>query len=225
MSASGSDVPAPPRLRALVVDDHDVFRRGLARLLREESMDVIGEASGGRAAIRLAAELHPDVVLMDLSMPDIHGLEATRRIIAGDSGARVIVLTVSDDHEAVIDALLAGAVGYVRKDEPLEKILSVVESAGEGDTVIPPSIGGEVLRRLRAQTPDPTHAHDHAELSARELEVLRLIVDGRDNAAIASSLIISPHTVKNHVASIFQKLEVGNRLQASVQALRRGLVR
>jgi DNA-binding NarL/FixJ family response regulator len=221
---SASSTSAKSKLRAVVVDDHDVFRRGLTRLLADEGIDVVAEASGGRAAIRLAEELRPDVVVMDLSMPDIDGLDATRGIVAGESGARVVVLTVSEDDEAVIEALVAGAVGYVRKDESLEEILSVLESAAAGDTVIPPRIGGEIIRRLRAQ-PGPGSAHSHAALSERELEVLRLIVEGHDNAVIASALIISPHTVKNHVASIFAKLEVANRLQASVQALRRGLVR
>lgn len=208
----------------LVVDDHDVFRRGLVRLLREEGIDVVAEASGGRAGVRLASELRPDVALMDLSMPGMDGLEATREIVAGGSGARVVVLSVSGEDEAVIDALVAGALGYVRKDESLERILSVVRSAMDGDTVIPPRVGGEIMRRLRAQTSGRSDEDPVVELSERELEVLRLIVDGHDNAEIAAILIISPHTVKNHVASIFAKLGVANRLQASVQALRRGIV-
>jgi len=201
-----------------------MFRRGLVRLLQDEGIDVVGEASGGRAAVRLTAELRPEVVLMDLSMPDVDGLEATRRILAGDSGARVVVLSVSEDDDAIIEALVAGAVGYLCKDESLERILSVIESAVGGDTVIPARVGGEILRRLRLQPIGSNHEERDVALSERELEVLRLIVAGHDNAAIASTLIISPHTVKNHVASIFAKLAVANRLQASVQALRRGLV-
>jgi DNA-binding NarL/FixJ family response regulator len=221
-SPSGSSGVAPARV--LVVDDHDMFRRGLVRLLQDEGLDVVGEASGGRAAVRLTAELRPEVVLMDLSMPDVDGLEATRRILAGDSGARVVVLSVSEDDDAIIEALVAGAVGYLCKDESLERILSVIESAVGGDTVIPARVGGEILRRLRLQPIGSNHEERDVALSERELEVLRLIVAGHDNAAIASTLIISPHTVKNHVASIFAKLAVANRLQASVQALRRGLV-
>lgn len=211
-------------LRVLVVDDHDVFRRGLVRLLREDGIDVIAEASGGNAAVRLAAELRPEVVVMDLSMPDLSGLEATRQIVGGSSGARVVVLSVSGDESDVIEALVAGAVGYVGKDETLERILSVLRAAADGDTVIPPRVGGEILRRLRAQPARAEESEPEPSLSERELEVLRLIVDGHDNAAIAEALIISPHTVKNHVASIFDKLGVANRLQASVQALRRGIV-
>jgi DNA-binding NarL/FixJ family response regulator len=223
-STTGSSTAGRLDLRVLVVDDHDVFRRGLARLLREDGIDVLGEASGGRAAVRLADELRPDIVVMDLSMPDMTGLEATRQIVAGGSGARVVVLSVSGDESDVIDALVAGAVGYVGKDEKLERILSVLRAAADGDTVIPPRVGGEILRRLRAQPAPPDEDAPEASLSERELEVLRLIVDGHDNAAIAERLIISPHTVKNHVASIFDKLAVANRLQASVQALRRGIV-
>ena len=208
-----------------MVDDHDVFRRGLVRLLREEGIDVVGEASGGRAAVRLTQELRPDVVLMDLIMPTLDGLEATRTIIAGDSHARVVVLSVAEDDDSMIEALISGAVGYVRKDEPLETILSVLFAAANDETAIPPQVGGEILRRLRDRGPSTSDADHQVELSKREFEVLQLIIDGHDNAAIARALIISPHTVKNHVASIFAKLGVGNRLQASVQALRRGLVR
>jgi DNA-binding NarL/FixJ family response regulator len=222
-SATGSS-PDTLDLRVLVADDHDVFRRGLVRLLREDGIDVLGEASGGRAAVRLAEELRPEVVVMDLAMPDLSGLEATRQIVTGGSGARVVVLSVSGDESDVIDALVAGAVGYVGKDETLERILSVLRAAADGDTVIPPRVGGEILRRLRAQPARSEDTEPEANLSERELEVLRLIVDGQDNAAIAETLIISPHTVKNHVASIFDKLSVANRLQASVQALRRGIV-
>jgi DNA-binding NarL/FixJ family response regulator len=207
-----------------VVDDHDVFRRGLVQLLREEGIDIIGEASGGRAAIRLTTELRPEVVLMDLSMPGVDGLEATRLIIEAGSRAHVIILTITDDDESVIEALMAGAVGYVRKDESLEKMVAAVTAAAAGDVVIPPRVGNEVLERLRTQEISIGRADPEPELSERELEVLRLIVEGHDNAAIASALTISPHTVKNHVANILAKFGVANRLQASVQALRRGII-
>jgi NarL family two-component system response regulator LiaR len=212
----------PAGVRVLLVDDHDVFRRGLAQLLRREGLDVVAEASGGQAGVRLAAELTPDVVLMDLSMPAMSGLEATRAILVADATARVVILTLSDEDEAMLDALLAGAVGYVLKDATLERIVAAIRSAAEGDAVIPPRVAPEILRRLRAA--EPAAVEDGApELSARELEVLRLVVAGHDNAAIASALFISPNTVKRHVASIFDKLGVESRLQASVQALRRGL--
>ncbi|HXE44091.1 MAG TPA: response regulator transcription factor [Conexibacter sp.] len=216
---------APEPIRVLLVDDHDVFRRGLAQLLAAEGIDVVAEASGGEAGVRLAAELAPDVVLMDLSMPGMSGVEATRAIAAdGDGGPAVVVLTLSDDDGSMLEALLAGAAGYVLKEAALEQIVAAVQAAAAGDAVIPPRVAPELLRRLR-DAGSAGGGGDAVELSARELEVLRLIVEGRDNAAIAAELFISPNTVKSHVASIFAKLGVESRLQASVQALRRGIVR
>lgn len=212
-----------PTVRVLLVDDHDVFRHGLAQLLAEEGVEIVAEANSGQAAIRLTAELAPDVVLMDLSMPAMSGVEATRELVAASSGVRVVILSLSDDDESMLDALLAGAVGYVVKDATLERIVAAIRAAAAGDAVIPPRVAPEILRRLRAAEPAATE--DGApELSERELDVLRLIVAGRDNAGIAAELFISPNTVKNHVANIFAKLGVESRLQASVQALRRGLV-
>jgi two-component system nitrate/nitrite response regulator NarL len=208
--------------RVLLVDDHDVFRHGLALLLREHGIDVVAEASGGPAGVRLAAELAPDVVLMDLSMPAMSGVEATRAIVAAAGPPRVVVLTLDDDGEAMLEALLAGADGYVLKEAPLEKVVAAIRAAASGDAVIPPRVAPEILRRLRAALPAP-EPDGAAELSDRELEVLRLIVAGHDNAAIAAELFISPNTVKRHVASIFAKLGVESRLQASVEALRRKL--
>jgi DNA-binding NarL/FixJ family response regulator len=221
-------VSAPDPIRVLLVDDHDVFRHGLAQLLRDEGLHVAAEASGGEAGVRLVAELHPDVVLMDLSMPGISGVEATRAITAAGHATRVVVLTLSDDDATMLEALLAGAAGYVLKEATLEQIVAAVRAAAAGDAVIPPRVAPELLRRLRAAEPqraaEAAAADDALELSERELEVLRLIVDGRDNAAIAAELFISPNTVKSHVASIFAKLGVESRLQAAVQAMRRGLV-
>lgn len=214
-------------IRVLLVDDHDVFRRGLAQLLADEGLEVIAEASGGEAGVRLAGELAPEVVLMDLGMPGMNGVDATRAIAAADEAPPVVVLTLSDDDASMLEALLAGAAGYVLKDATLEQIVAAVRAAAVGEAVIPPRVAPELLRRLRAAEPTSTDgaASDAIELSAREHEVLRLIVDGRDNAAIAGELFISPNTVKSHVASIFGKLGVESRLQASVQALRRGLIR
>jgi DNA-binding NarL/FixJ family response regulator len=223
-SQSGSSSLTPPMARALVVDDHDVFRRGLVRLLRQEGIDVVGEASGGRAAVRLTAELRPEVVLMDLSMPGVGGLEATRDIIESGSSAHIVILTIADDDESIIEALMAGAVGYVQKDESLENIIAAVRAAADGDAIIPQRVGNEVLNRLRKQQAPERGEGPEPELSERELDVLRLIVDGQDNATIASALFISPNTVKNHLANIFEKLGVANRLQASVHAMRRGII-
>lgn len=226
----GCTAELPPMIRVLLVDDHDVFRHGLAQLLGDEGLTVVAEASGGEAGVRLAAELVPDVVLMDLSMPGMDGVEATRAIAARAGAPPVVVLTLSDDDAAMLEALLAGAAGYLLKDATLEQIVAAVRAAAAGEAVIPPRVAPELLRRLRAAEPargaaDGAGEDGAVELSEREHEVLRLIVEGRDNAAIAGELYISPNTVKSHVASIFGKLGVENRLQASVQALRRGLVR
>jgi DNA-binding NarL/FixJ family response regulator len=217
-------VPTPDPIRVLLVDDHDVFRHGLAQLLADEGLAIVAEASGGEAGVRLAAELRPDVVLMDLGMPGMSGVEATRAIAAADAPPNVVVLTLSDDDASMLEALLAGAAGYVLKDATLEQIVVAVRAAAAGEAVIPPRVAPELLRRLRAVEPAPAADEGLVELSEREREVLRLIVAGHDNAAIASELFISPNTVKSHVASIFAKLGVESRLQAAVQALRRGLV-
>lgn len=211
-------------VRALLVDDHDVFRHGLARLLREHGIDVVAEASGGEAGVRLAAELAPDVVVMDLHMPGTSGLEAMRAIAAAGPRPHVLALSMAEDPDEMLAALLAGAAGYVVKDAPVEQLADAIRATATGEATIPAAVAPELLRRLRGAQPPPGLDGD-PQLSARELDVLRLIVDGRDNAAIAAQLFISPNTVKSHVASIFGKLGVESRLQASVHALRRGLVR
>lgn len=212
------------RLRTLIVDDHDVFRRGLAQLLTDAGVDVVGEASNGERGVKLCQELQPQVALMDLNMPGISGIEATRQIVSTSPRVQVVMLTISEDDDAMIDALLAGAAGYLFKDATLEEIVAAVEAAARGDAVIPPRVAPQMLARLRERAPGRQTTGAEADLSERELDVLRLLVDGKDNAAIASELYISPNTVKNHMAKIFTKLGVENRLQAAVQAVRLGLL-
>jgi two-component system, NarL family, response regulator DegU len=210
-------------LGVLIVDDHDVYRRGLSRLLAEEGLEITGEARNGATAVRLAAELKPQVILMDLNMPGMSGIEATRAIIAHRADARVVMLTLFEEEDRVIEALLAGAAGYVLKSDSLESLIATINGAAQGDAIIPPRVGDRVLRLLRERSrrrpTGPT-----VELSERELEVLRLMAEGLDNAAIARRLYISPNTVKNHAANIYEKLGVDNRLQAAMQALRKGLL-
>ena len=212
-------------LRVLLVDDHDLFRTGLRNLLREYGgVSVVGEAANGVEAVRLVRELAPEVVVMDLNMPTMDGVEATRHITALSPLTRVIVLTISEDDTDVMDAIVAGACGYLLKDASIADVVSGIRSAAVGASLISPTIASKVLNRVRASTADENMAESiRAELSDRELEVLRLIANGKDNAQIAAELVISPKTVKNHISNILMKLQIHNRIQAAVYAVRSGL--
>jgi DNA-binding NarL/FixJ family response regulator len=215
------------RARLLLVDDHALFRRGLRRLFEGHGFEIAGEASNGRAAVQLATELEPDIIIMDLSMPVMGGVEAITRIVQRDPDARILVLTISAGEAEVLDALLVGACGYLLKDARAEDIVQGVRAAAAGDSMISPRIAGRLVARLReAGSPAATAnaALDEADLTGREVEILRLIAHGKENSAIAQELFISPKTVKNHVASILSKLEIENRIQAAVVAVRQGLV-
>jgi DNA-binding NarL/FixJ family response regulator len=216
---------AQEELRVLLVDDHDLFRTGLRNLLREYGgVSVVGEAANGVEAVRLVRELAPEVVVMDLNMPTMDGVEATRHITALSPLTRVIVLTISEDDTDVMDAIVAGACGYLLKDASIADVVSGIRSAAVGASLISPTIASKVLNRVRASTADENMAESiRAELSDRELEVLRLIANGKDNAQIAAELVISPKTVKNHISNILMKLQIHNRIQAAVYAVRSGL--
>jgi DNA-binding NarL/FixJ family response regulator len=212
-------------LRVLVVDDHDLFRTGLRSLLEEHGLDVVGEASSGEQAVRLARELTPDVIVMDLNMPGISGVEATRKIAEVAPLTRVVVLTISDQDADVLDAIFAGACGYLLKDASIDDLLRGIEAAAIGDSLISPHIASKVLQRVRASSTLPGGAEAiRSELSDREIEVLKLIANGKDNAEIALELYISPKTVKNHISNILMKLQIENRIQAAVYAVRSGIV-
>ncbi|MBV8997553.1 MAG: response regulator transcription factor [Solirubrobacterales bacterium] len=210
-------------LKVIVVDDHELFRRGLIGLLEERGIEVVGEAALGADAIRQAADIGPCVVLMDLSMPGMSGIEAMQRMAAAAPLARVLVLTVLADDQHVIEALLAGACGYVLKDAQIDQIVEGVRAANRGESVISPRIASRLVRRLR-EPKDVEVQLTGGELTPRELEVLELLARGIDNAEIARVLFLSQHTVKNHVSSILVKLQVENRIQAAVRAVRAGLV-
>jgi DNA-binding NarL/FixJ family response regulator len=212
-------------LRLLIVDDHDLFRTGLRNVLEDRGMSVAAEATSGEDAVEAATRLAPDVVLMDLRMPGMGGLEATRRIIAVAPRTRVLVLTVSDSDSDVIEAILAGACGYLVKDSSLDDLVRGIELAARGEAAISPSVATKVLDRVRATTPDPEYANlITSELSQREIEVLKLLAHGQDNVQIGRELVISPKTVKNHISSILAKLQVENRIQAALYAIRAGIV-
>jgi DNA-binding NarL/FixJ family response regulator len=221
--------PAPARatetLRVLLVDDHDLFRTGLRNLLEEQAVQVIGEAADGSQAIRMVRELAPDVVVMDLNMPGMTGVEATRQVTSQAPLTRVVVLTISDQDEDVMNAILAGACGYLMKDSSIQDLMQGIRAAAVGESLISPHIAAKVLQRMRATgTSEQDAATIRAELSDREIEVLKLIANGKDNAQIAGELHISPKTVKNHISNILMKLQIDNRIQAAVYAVRSGIV-
>jgi NarL family two-component system response regulator LiaR len=175
--------------------------------------------------VRLGLELAPDVIVMDLNMPGLTGVEATRRIVAAAPLSRVVVLTISDQDSDVLDAIVAGACGYLLKDASIEDLLRGIRAAAVGESLISPHIAAKVLQRVRSASTLPGGAEAiRSELSEREIEVLKLIANGKDNAEIARELYISPKTVKNHISNILMKLQIENRIQAAVYAVRSGIV-
>jgi DNA-binding NarL/FixJ family response regulator len=205
------------------VDDHDLFRRGLRELLEEQGIRVIGEAATGEDGVALATRARPDVVVMDLNLPRGSGIDATRQLVAAAPGIRVLVLTVAADERSVLDALIAGASGYLLKNATIEEIAAGVQAAAHGESFVSPRIAHHVLGRLRGQAGPGESAAGEGKLSERELEILRLVAEGRDNDQIAERLFLSPRTVKNHVSSILSKLDMDNRVQAAVYAVRKGI--
>jgi len=211
--------------RVLLVDDHEIYRAGLRGLLEEAGIDIVGEAANGETALQLVEEKHPNVVIMDLNMPGIGGIEAARHISTLAPLTRVIMLTVSSAAPDITDAVLAGACGYLLKSATTQEIVSGIAAASRGDALLSPSVAAKLLERVREQpvrptVPDPASA----SLTDREIEVLRLLSSGMDNAEIGRTLFISPSTVKNHISSILLKLQIENRIQAAVYAVRSGLV-
>ena len=212
-------------LRVLIVDDHDLFRTGLRNLLEEQGVVIVGEAATGAEAVKIVREIAPDVVVMDLNLPGMGGVDATRHITAIAPLTRVVMLTISDQDADVMDAILAGACGYLLKDSSIHDLMAGIRAASLGESLISPNIAAKVLQRVRATSTQPEIADQiRAELSDREIEVLKLIANGKDNAVIAAELHISPKTVKNHISNILMKLQIDNRIQAAVYAVRSGIV-
>jgi DNA-binding NarL/FixJ family response regulator len=222
MEPTQEPVPAA-QLRVLVVDDHPLFRFGLCTVLAAEpSLDVVGEAANGRDAVSAARTFTPDVVVMDLHLPDIDGIEATRQIVGEQPGTGVMVLTMFNDTESVFAAMRAGARGYLLKGSGQEEIVRAVHAVGRGEAIFGPDIATRVLGFFNSGPVTQTDTV-FPELTSREREVLALIADGESNSTIARRLSLSPKTVRNHVSSIFTKLHVADRAQAIVRARKAGL--
>ena len=210
-------------IRVLVADDQSLVRAGFRMLLGgEEGIEVVAEASTGLEAVAQAASSDPDVVLMDIRMPELDGLEATRRILAADPGSRILILTTFDLDEYVYRALQAGASGFVLKDDPPEQLIAAIRTVAGGDALLSPAVTRRVIRQFtRISRSSPPKEFD--ELTGREREVLRLITNGLSNAEIGRELFISETTVKTHVTRVLQKLNLRDRVQAVVLAHQTGL--
>lgn len=208
-------------IRLLLADDHPVVRSGLAGMLDDEpDFEVVGEASDGDEAVRLAAAYRPDVVLMDLRMPGVDGVEATTRIVAGEAGEpapRVLILTTYESDDQILQAIEAGAAGYLLKAAPREEILAGIRSVAAGQSALSPQIAVRLVERMRRPDPGPV-------LTPRELDVLGLVAQGRSNKQIATDLGIGESTVKTHLLKAFDKLGVADRTRAVTLAMERGLL-
>ena len=213
-------------IRIMIVDDHTVVRDGLSAMLgRQQDFAVVGEAQNGLEAIEKTRELRPDVILMDLRMPELTGVEAMRRIREDDPDAKFIVLTTFDSDEYIFDAIEAGAKGYLLKDASREDLFQAVRAVHRGESLIEPGVAAKILDRLAQLSRQSAEPKSIDVLSERELEVLQLMAKGSANKEIAASLSISESTVKTHVANIFQKLEVNHRTEAVTQALQKGIIK
>lgn len=216
-------------VRVLLVDDQALFREALGTLLSvREDIEVVGEAADGQQALRQAAALTPHVTLMDLHMPVLDGIAATRRLLLDQPDVRVLALTTFDDADEVFAALRAGAVGYLLKDVSSERLVEAILAAARGESVLEPSVAAKVVARF-AELHDDDHAATPAQplvvpLTDRELEVIGLLADGRSNREIAAALFLAEGTVKNHVTNVLAKLEARDRTQAALRARALGLV-
>ena len=209
--------------RLLLADDHRMLRDSLRRSLEESGFDVVGEASDGAEAVRLAQSLRPDVVLMDVSMPSLDGVEATRQISRVVPSSQVVMLTMHADGDVMAKAIQAGAIGYLVKDCSMEEVVAAVHVAASGESVLSPGLATSMLADVkRTQQTVPA---DTPIISAREEEVLQLVADGLSLPEVAAALYISVKTVKNHLASIYAKLDARDRTQAVLRAVRMGIIR
>ena len=212
------------RIRILIADDHPVFRFGMRALISAESdVELVGEATNGEEAIELASELRPDVILMDLNMPETNGIEATRRILEANPQAGILVLTMFEDDDSVFAAVRAGARGYVLKGSDGAETLRAIRAVAEGEAIFGPAIARRLMQYFAAPGSETTSLEPFPELTEREHGILDLIARGYTNTAIADRLYLSPKTVRNYVSNIFTKLQVADRAQAIIRAREAGL--
>ncbi|HEX6383369.1 MAG TPA: response regulator transcription factor [Anaerolineae bacterium] len=210
-------------LRVLIADDHPLFRHGIVALLQASAeFEVAGEARSGDEVIALAADLQPDVILMDVQMPGVNGIEATRRILHESPHIRILIVTMFEDDASVFAAMRAGARGYMLKDTEKGEMLRAISAVGSGEAIFSPAIASRLIDFFAAPRPEAP-PHVFPELTAREQEILELIAQGFKNAEIAGRLVLSPRTVRNYVSSIFSKLQVVDRAQAIIRAREAGL--
>jgi DNA-binding NarL/FixJ family response regulator len=220
-----TDASPVPSLRVVVVDDQALMRTGFRMILESAGIEVVAEAENGREAITTVAATNPDVVLMDIRMPELDGVEATRHITASGSTARVLILTTFDLDEYVYRALRAGAAGFLLKDTPPEKLIDAVRVVAAGEALLAPSVTRRLVEEFAATTSDTTPVSGLDELTERETEVLRAMARGLSNAEIAEALFVGETTVKTHVGRVLMKLSVRDRVQAVVAAYESGLIR
>ncbi|MBB5857593.1 response regulator [Amycolatopsis umgeniensis] len=212
-----------PALRVLVVDDHPAFRAAICAMLDgTHGIEVVGQAADGHTAVTEAGRLEPDVVLMDLNLPDLDGVEATRRIVDASPHTGVLMLTMFENETAVFAAMRAGARGYLLKGARNEQVVRAVRVIGDGEAIFSPAVANQVLSLLGTESP---RDESFPQLTVREREIMRLIAQGMGNASIADRLVLSPKTVRNHVSHIFRKLQVTDRAQAIAKIRKAGVAR